>query len=113
VKQTGAKSNKSVKIKIEVDRQTPLGFETEEKILLRPFSFYFKSFTLPSLFAGKMHVLLFRKWKTRIKGRDWYDMECSIRNGIPLDINHFLTRSKDTRDWLEETLHQLKLLNYR
>src|SRR5690606_18414909 len=55
IKQAGIKSNKTIKIKIEVDRNPPLGFETEEKLLLRPFSFYVKCFTLQSLFAGKMH----------------------------------------------------------
>lgn len=68
VKQTGIKSNKSVKIKIEVDRKPPLGFTTEEKLLLRPFSFYVKSFTKPSLFAGKMHDYCFENGKTESKG---------------------------------------------
>ena len=56
-----------LKIKIEVDTNPPLGFDTEEKLLLRPFSCYIKCFSLPDLFAGKMHALLFRKWKTRVK----------------------------------------------
>jgi hypothetical protein len=29
---------------------------------------------LPDLFAGKLHAILCRKWKTRVKGRDWYDL---------------------------------------
>ena len=99
IKETGVRSNKTLKIKIEVDRQPPLYFKTEEKLLLRPFSFYVKCFTKPCLFAGKMHALLFRKWKKRIKGRDWYDLEWYIRKGIPLDVNHFLARAKDTNDW--------------
>lgn len=111
VKQAGIKSNKSIKIKIEVDRNPPLGFTTEEKLLLRPFSFYVKCFTLPSLFAGKMHALLFRKWKNRVKGRDWYDMEWYIRKGVPLDINHFLQRAKDTGNWQSKTITQEELLN--
>jgi hypothetical protein len=61
VKQIGVKSNKSIKIKIEVDCKPPQGFETEEKLLIRPFSFYVKCFTRPSLFAGKLHALLYRK----------------------------------------------------
>ena len=99
IKETGVRSNKTLKIKIEVDRQPPLNFKTEEKLLLRPFSFYVKCFTKPSLFAGKMHALLFRKWSNRVKGRDWYDLEWYIKKGIPLDVNHFLTRAKDTSDW--------------
>lgn len=111
VKQTGIKSNRSVKIKIEVDRQPPLGFETEMKLLLRPFSFYTKCFTRHSLFAGKMHALLFRKWKNRVKGRDWYDMEWYIRKGIPLDVNHFLRRAIDTDDWVENSISKQQILD--
>ena len=59
VKQAGIKSNRDIKIKIEVDRKPPLGFETEEKLLLQPFSFYVKCFTQPSLFAGKMQISMF------------------------------------------------------
>lgn len=104
VKQAGIRSNKNVKIKIEVDRKPPLGFETEEKLLVRPFSFYVKCFTQSSLFAGKTHALLFRKWKNRVKGRDWYDLEWYIKKGVPLDVKHFLRRAQDTQDWKEETI---------
>lgn len=64
----------SIKIKVEVDTNPPLNFETENQLLMKPFSFYVNCLTLPNLFAGKMHALLFRKWKNRVKGRDWYDM---------------------------------------
>ena len=111
IPQMGVSIMPNVKIKIEVDRKPPLGFETEEKLLLRPFSFYVKCFTLPSLFAGKMHALLFRKWKNRVKGRDWYDLEWYIKKGIPLDLDHFLLRAQDTGDWKEETITQERILN--
>lgn len=116
IKETGVHSNKTLKIKIEVDRQPPLNFKTEEKLLLRPFSFYVKCFTQPSLFSGKMHALLFRKWKNRVKGRDWYDLEWYIKKGIPLDVNHFLTRAKDTNDWQEDSISPdqiIELLNMK
>ena len=114
IKETGVRSNKTLKIKIKVDRQPPLNFQTEEKLLLRPFSFYVKCMTQPSLFAGKMHALLFRKWKNRVKGRDWYDLEWYIKSGIPLDTTHFLTRALDTNDWTEEKISEeqvIQLLN--
>ena len=110
VKQHGISSNKSIKIKIEIDRVPPLGFETEEKLLVRPFSFYVNCFSLPSLFAGKLHALLFRKWKNRVKGRDWYDMEWYIRKGVPLNIPHFLLRARETKDWNEETINKEQVL---
>ncbi|MEX1002851.1 MAG: nucleotidyl transferase AbiEii/AbiGii toxin family protein [Crocinitomicaceae bacterium] len=116
IKETGVRSNKTLKIKIEVDRQPPLNFKTEEKLLLRPFSFYVKCFTKSSLFAGKMHALLFRKWRNRVKGRDWYDLEWYIKKGIPLDVNHFLTRAKDTSDWQDNSISNeqiVGLLNAR
>jgi predicted nucleotidyltransferase component of viral defense system len=110
INETGVRSNKTLKIKIEVDRQPPLNFQTEEKLLLRPFSFYVKCFTKPSLFAGKMHALLFRKWKNRVKGRDWYDLEWYIKKGILLDVNHFLARAKDTNDWQEGSISNEQII---
>jgi predicted nucleotidyltransferase component of viral defense system len=110
VKQHGISSNKTIKIKIEIDRIPPLGFSTEEKLLIRPYSFYVKCFTMPSLFAGKLHALLFRKWKSRVKGRDWYDMEWYIRKGVPLNMHHFLQRAKETNDWNEDQISQEQIL---
>ncbi len=83
----------SVKIKIEVDKVPPLKFKTEHKLLLLPFSFMTRCFTLPGLFAGKIHALIFRKWRNRVKGRDWYDFEWYIRNNVALDFNHFKERA--------------------
>jgi predicted nucleotidyltransferase component of viral defense system len=110
IKETGVRPNKTLKIKIEVDRQPPSNFNTEEKLLIRPFSFYVKCFAQSSLFAGKMHALLFRKWKNRVKGRDWYDLEWYIKKGIPLDVTHFLARAIDTRDWQEKSISEKQIL---
>ena len=86
-------TEKSVKIKIEVDTQPPLKFNTEQKLLLLPKSFMVRCYTLPNLFAGKMHALLYRTWKNRVKGRDWYDFEWYIRHTTPLDFNHLHERT--------------------
>lgn len=72
-------TDKSIKVKIEVDINPPLDFETEQKLLLFPFSFMTRCFVLSDLFAGKMHALVFRKWKNRVKGRDWYDFEWYVK----------------------------------
>ena len=82
-----------IKIKLEVDKDPPLLFQTEHKLLLLPFSFMTRCLTLSGLFAGKMHAFLFRSWRNRVKGRDWYDFEWYIRNQIPIDFNHFLERT--------------------
>ncbi len=82
-----------INIKLEVDTTPPLDFATEDKLLLLPRSFYVRCFTLPCLFAGKMHALLFRSWKNRVKGRDWYDFEWYVRKGVALDFTHFCRRA--------------------
>jgi predicted nucleotidyltransferase component of viral defense system len=111
VVQHGISSNKSIKIKIEIDRVPPLGFDTEEKLLVQPFSFYVNCFSLSSLFAGKLHALLFRKWKNRVKGRDWYDMEWYIQKGITMNISHFLMRASETNDWQEASISKEQILD--
>ena len=86
-------TEKSVKIKIEVDTQPPLKFNTEQRLLLLPQSFMVRCFTLPDLFAGKMHALVYRAWRNRVKGRDWYDFEWYIRHNIPLNFTHLQERA--------------------
>ena len=104
IPQSGLDQKANILIKLEVDREPPLGFQTEERLLLKPFSFYVKCFTISDLFAGKMHALLFRKWGSNVKGRDWYDMEWYIKQGFNLNLNHFLLRAQDSGDWEKETI---------
>ena len=85
-------TDKSIKIKIEVDTCPPLNFRTEQKLLLQPHSFMVRCFTLPDLFAGKMHALVYRAWKNRVKGRDWYDFEWYVRHNVPLNFAHLAER---------------------
>jgi len=87
-------TEKRIKIKIEVDTQPPSGFTTEYKLLLLPFSFMTRCFSLPDLYAGKMHAFLFRKWQNRVKGRDWYDFEWYVRNNITMNFNHLQKRAE-------------------
>ncbi len=87
------KTEKDIKIKIEVDTNPPLGFATEQKLSLMPFSFMTRCFTLPDLYAGKMHALIFRSFKKRVKGRDWFDFEWYVRHNVPLDFAHFQERT--------------------
>lgn len=106
IPQNGLHHTAVIKIKLEVDKKPPLHFETEEKLLLQPFSFYVKCFSLPDLFAGKMHALLFRKWGKNVKGRDWYDMEWYIKKGVSLNLSHFLVRAIDSGDWNKEEISE-------
>ena len=105
-------TEKSIKIKIEVDTNPPLQFSTEQKLLMEPRSFMTRCFTLPDLFAGKMHALVYRAWKNRVKGRDWYDFEWYVKNRIPLDFKHLQERIKEFNGCeksKEEFLEDLKV----
>ena len=102
-------TRKTIKIKIELDTNPPLKFETEQRLLLRPYSFMTRCFTLPDLYAGKMHALVFRTWKHRIKGRDWYDFEWYVRHQVPLNFSHLQERIREfnNEEISRETFMQL------
>ena len=88
-----------LKIKIEVDTDPPSGFMTTTRYLLQPIPFAVRCYTLPSLFAGKLHALLFRRWKNRVKGRDWYDLVWYAAHHPELNLHHLEQRMRQTGDW--------------
>jgi len=79
--------------------------------LLQPYSFYVKCFALPDLFAGKMHALIYRRWSNRVKGRDWYDFEWYVRQGIPLNLAHFAERARQSGDLVQQQLNAVDFQN--
>lgn len=81
-----------LKIKIEVDTDPPSGFDTETRFLLQPIPFSVRAFALPDMFAGKMHAVLCRSWKNRVKGRDWYDLVWYAANHPQLHLEHLEQR---------------------
>jgi predicted nucleotidyltransferase component of viral defense system len=105
-------ANKKMSIKFEVDTTPPMGFETEVKVLTPPITSSIKVLKLPYLFAGKMHAILFRKWATRIKGRDFYDLLWYIGQQIPLNISYLESKMRDGNTWSENRkLEKEDLLN--
>ncbi len=91
-----------LKVKIEVDTDPPPGFSTQTRYLLQPIPFAVRSYSLPDLFAGKMHAILFRKWKNRVKGRDWYDLVWYAANHPQLNLGHLEQRMRQTGHWSGE-----------
>jgi len=51
-----------------------------------------------------MHALLFRSWKNRVKGRDWYDFEWYVRNNTALNFEHLCQRTSQLGSLPEEEL---------
>jgi len=90
-----------LKIKLEVDTDPPGGFATESRVVLLPVPFAVHVYRLPDLFAGKMHALLCRRWKTRVKGRDWYDLVWYIGHHPQLRLSHLESRLRHSGDWTE------------
>ncbi|MFA7464819.1 MAG: nucleotidyl transferase AbiEii/AbiGii toxin family protein, partial [Syntrophales bacterium] len=70
---------------------------TENKYLLQPIPFPVRSFVLPDLFAGKIHAVLCRQWKSRVKGRDWYDLVWYIAHHPQLHLSHLQERMIQSR----------------
>ena len=104
--------NEKIQIKIEVDTDPPTGFRVESHLVLNPVSFYILTLHKSDLFAGKMHAILYRAWKGRVKGRDWYDLIWYVQNKISLNI-HFLeiNMKKEGHLPLEEKLDRNRLIH--
>ena len=111
-----------LKIKLEVDTDPPSGFATQTRYLLQPIPFSVRAFVLPDLFAGKMHAILCRRWKGRVKGRDWYDLVWYAAHHPELHLYHLEQRMRQTGDWKEDApltskrfkdllIHAIKSLN--
>ena len=98
----GLQPAKKLKIKLEVDTDPPGGFETETQFVLQPIPFSVRVYTLPNLFAGKLHAVLCRKWRTRVKGRDWYDLVWYAARRPEVRLNHLETRMRQSGDYREE-----------
>ncbi len=102
-----------IAIKLEIDTNPPLGFEVETKLVLNPTPFYVLTYHQSDLFAGKMHAILCRSWKTRVKGRDWYDLVWFIKKGIPIHLSHLTQRMQQSEHLpLGEELDHEKLLDF-
>lgn len=96
--------NQKITIKMELDTAPPPLATTEVKTHLLPTPFQVRLYDLPSLFAGKLHALLFRGWKNRVKGRDFYDFVWYIGRGIPVNLAHLEARSVQSGSYDGEKL---------
>lgn len=88
--------NQISKIKVEIDVNPPDYANFETKYLLKPLPFEVCTYDQASLFAGKIHAVLCRLWKNRVKGRDLYDYVFYLSNKIQPNINHLKARLIDS-----------------
>ncbi len=98
--ETGLSPLKSQKIaiKVEVDSNPPPGGIETSSVYNSNFMFYILHYDLASLFAGKVHALLCRKYA---KGRDWYDLLWYLTKFKGLEPNFIMLNNAmvlDTRN---------------
>ena len=84
--------NETIKIKLELDVNPPPHASFEQKYRLLPVPYAITLYDEPSLFAGKLHAVICRKWGNRIKGRDLYDYVFYLARGTKVNKKHLLAR---------------------
>jgi len=84
--------DEKISIKLEIDTTPPPGFQVQTELVLTPTPFYVLTYSPEDLFAGKMHAILCRQWRKRVKGRDWFDLIWFIKNNIPIHLAHLCQR---------------------
>lgn len=86
----------AVKIKFEVDVDPPKYAAFEHQYRLLPSPYEIKLYDMPSLFAGKIHAVLARAWRNRIKGRDLYDYVFYLSRDAAVNLAHLRERLIDS-----------------
>lgn len=99
---TGIAGDEMIKIKFEVDTNPPDGANFEHKYRLLPSPYEITLYDMPSLFAGKVHAVICRAWKSRVKGRDLYDYIFYLSRGTKLNIGHLKARLMQSEAWKNE-----------
>ncbi len=98
----GIAGDEMIKIKFEVDTNPPDGANFEHKYRLLPSPYEITLYDMPSLFAGKIHAVICRAWKSRVKGRDLYDYIFYLSRGTKLNIGHLKARLVQSEAWKNE-----------
>jgi len=106
---SGVPPNSLLRVKLEIDTDPPEGAAFETKYRLSPIPFAVRLYDTPSLFAGKVHALLCRKWKERVKGRDFFDYLWYLSNSIPLNLTHLEARMRQSGHWGDVPLRENNL----
>lgn len=92
----GINKNEKVKIKFEIDTMPP-GLATYEiKFRLLPAPYSVKLYDESSLFSGKIHAMICRLWKSRVKGRDLYDYIFYLSRKTKFNLPHLREKLIDS-----------------
>lgn len=94
--------NEIIRIKFEVDTHPPEGAGIEHRYRLLPAPYELALYDMPSLFAGKVHAVICRAWKNRVKGRDLYDYVFYLSRSASLNTIHLKARLVQSGAWDHE-----------
>lgn len=101
----GISETELIKIKFEIDTNPPDCATYETKYALLPSPYAVQMYDEASLFAGKIHAVLCRAWKSRVKGRDFYDYLWYLARGTKVNLAHLQKRLEQSGKWSDaETL---------
>jgi hypothetical protein len=87
-----------------MDLRPPPHATTEVRTQLLPVPYQVRLYDLGSLFAGKLHAVLCRGWKSRVKGRDFYDFVWYVARNTRPNMLHLDARMRQTGHWSGATL---------
>lgn len=93
-----------IKIKLEMDLHPPPHATTEVRAQIVPTPYQVMLYDLSSLFAGKLHAVLCRGWKNRIKGRDFYDFVWYVGRKVTPNLRHLDARMRQSGHWSGEPI---------
>lgn len=102
--------DQTIKIKFEIDTDNPKGGVVETKYRLLPAPYEIKVFDEPTLFAGKIHAILCREYKNRIKGRDYYDYLFYCAKGTKINLEYLENKLKNSNKISNDIKLDLPLL---
>lgn len=92
----GINPGEKIKIKIKIDTCPPAlaAYETKYRLLPTPYSV--KIYDEASLFSGKIHAVLCRAWKARVKGRDLYDYVFYLQRNARFNLPHLNEKLRES-----------------
>lgn len=88
--------DEKIKVKFEIDTNPPEFANFQRLYRLLPAPYEVNVYDEASLFAGKIHAVLCRSWKNRVKGRDLYDFLFYISRGSKVNLRHLNARLSQT-----------------
>lgn len=96
-------SEQDISIKLEISLNPPAGGSVEKTLINRMFLLNVAHFSLPSLYATKLHACFFRK---HVKGRDFYDLLWYLGKKIKPDyalLNNAIKQTESKFQALDES----------